>query len=262
MMYFIDRYFLKQPRLRRFVTRLLEGDRECDVQLLGTTVRVHSIKEHGYLRSSRMARSSTLWRDEVPIIINLAALLCDGDTFVDIGANVGIYSLTLARIRRILPNTRFYAFEPNPDTFSRLSAKTAPLGIHSHNVALSDHSGSLDFVAGAVSHVFTTVENASTYSMANARISVPCRRLDEMTIEGDSIVLKIDVEGQEKNVLDGALGLFRANRIKAVYLDGYKDRAIEDLLKGHGFSMLDGKTLEPTTGDVFGLLAIRQTPKK
>ena len=47
MMRYIDRYFLKQPRLRRFVTRLLEGERERDVPLLGTPLRVHPIKEHG-----------------------------------------------------------------------------------------------------------------------------------------------------------------------------------------------------------------------
>ena len=257
-MQFIDRYFIKQPKLRRFVTRLLEGDREHDVQLLGTTLRVHSIKEHGYLRSSRRANSSALLREELPIIINLASLLCAGDTFVDVGANVGVYSLTLARMRRILPDTRFYAFEANPDTFARLGAKTPSLGVQAHNVALSDHSGSLEFVAGAVSHVFTTVENASEYSVAGARVSVPCRRLDEMQVEGGSLVLKIDVEGQEKNVLDGASGLFQANRIKAVYLDGYKDREVENLLKGHGFSLLDGKTLEPTAGGGFNLLALRQ----
>lgn len=261
MMYFIDRYFIKQPKLRRFVTRLLEGDRESDVELLGTTVRVNSIKEHGYLRASRIANSSALLREELPVIINLASLFCDGDTFVDCGANVGIYSLTLARMHRILPNTRFYAFEANPDTFARLSEQAQLLSVNAYNVALSDHNGSLEFVSGAVSHVFTTVENASTYSISEARVSVPCRRLDEMAIEGNSLVLKIDVEGQEKNVLDGALALFQAHRIKAVYLDGYKDKGVEAFLRQHGFSLLNGKSLKPTTEGVFNLLAIRNEPR-
>src|SRR5471030_805348 len=102
-MSFLDRYFIKQPRLRLFVTRLLEGDRDLDVSLLGAKLRVNSVKEHGYLRSSRIAASSALLRDELPVILNLAALLADGDTFIDIGANAGIYSLTLARMRAILP---------------------------------------------------------------------------------------------------------------------------------------------------------------
>ena len=257
----LDRYFIKQPKLRRFVTRLLEGDRTEDVVLLGAAVRVHSVKEHGYLRASRMMQSSALLRDELPILIHLAALFSEGDTFVDIGANVGVYSLTLARLGRILPRTHFYAFEANPDTFSRLTAHTEALGIRAFNVALSDHTGSLEFVPGAVSHVFTTVDNMSSYSIDGARVTVPCRRLDEMEIAGDSLVLKIDVEGQEKEVLEGAAGLFRAQRVKAVYVDGYKDKGVESFLTGHGFTLLDGKTLAPSAGGLFSLLAI-QDPLK
>ena len=68
-------------------------------------------------------------------------------------------------------------------------------------------------------------------------------------------------KGQEKEVLDGALGLFQAQRIKAVYLDGYKNKEVETILRGHGFALLDGKTLEPDSGDVFNLLALRLKPK-
>ena len=256
-MYFIDRYFLKQPKLRRFVTRLLEGNRECDIKLLGTSFRVHSIKEHGYLRTSRIANSSALLRDELPVMLNLASLLCDGDTFVDCGANVGVYSLTLARMHRILPNTRYYAFEANPDTFSRLTEKATTLDVKAYNVALSNHSGSLEFVSGAVSHVFTTLENASKYSLSGERTKVPCRRLDEMEIEGNSLILKIDVEGQEKQVLEGASALFKAHRVKAVYLDGYKDKTIERFLIDNGFYLLNGKSLNPIRVGEFNLLAIR-----
>ena len=258
-MSFIDRYFIKQPKLRRLVTRLLEGDHTADVKLLGATVRVNSIKEHGYLRASRMAARSSLWQDETAVIINVASIFRDGDTFVDIGANVGIYSLTLARLHRLLPKTRFYAFEANPDTFSRLTAHTEALGIQAFNLALSDHNGSLEFFSGAVSHVFTSVATASSYSITDARVTVPCRTLDAMNLVGNSLILKIDVEGQEKAVLDGAAGLFQAGRIKAVYLDGYDDKTIEVFLAAQGFALFNGRTLEPTTGGEFSLLAIKAT---
>lgn len=257
--YFIDRYFLKQPRIRCFVTWLLEGNLDRDIQLLGACLRVNSIKEHGYLRSSRLAQKSTLLRDELPVIINLAALLNDGDTFVDIGANVGIFSLTLARIHNIKLGTRFYAFEANPDTFTRLSACAKEAGIQIFNLALSDHNGHLDFVEGAVSHVFTTIKNSSTYSISSKKISVECRRLDEMNVAGNSLILKIDVEGQEKEVLEGARQLFETNRIKAVYLDGYKDHSIEAFLKGFGFSFYNGKTLEETDCGIYSLLALKKS---
>ena len=101
------------------------------------------------------------------------------------------------------------------------------------------------------------MENASDYSIPGDKATVPCKRLDGLGIIGDSLILKIDVEGQERNVLDGALGFFRANRVKAVYVDGYKDKEVESLLSGHGFTLLDGRTLQPIQKDVFSLLAIR-----
>lgn len=256
-MSFLHRFFFTRPKLRRFVTRLLEGDRELDVSLLGAKLRVHSVKEHGYLRTSRIAATSTLLRDELPVILNLAALLSDGDTFLDIGANAGIYVFTLARMRALLPRTRYHAFEANPDTFSRLAVHASEMGVDAHHIALSDHEGTLQFIGGAVSNVFTTTENASFYSLAGGQpVAVPCKRLDQFDIAGDSFILKIDVEGQEMAVLGGAADFFAKNRVKAVYLDGYKDKAVENFLRDRGFLFLEGKTLAPTQGGVFSLLAL------
>ena len=98
MIYLIDRYFLKKPWLRRFVTRLLEGDHDCQVNLFGASMIVHSVKEHGYLRPSRIANRSALLRDELPVMLNLAALIAAGDTFLDIGANVGVFTNTFLKV--------------------------------------------------------------------------------------------------------------------------------------------------------------------
>ena len=256
---FFDRYFFKQPWLRKFVTTLLEGDHDVRANLLGTPMCINTVKEHGYLRASRLSASNCLLRDELPVIINLAMLLERGDSFVDVGANVGVFVCTLARMRRIVGETFFYAFEANPDTRARLRASAEPLGVVVHPVALSDHNGELKFVSGAVSNIFTTVENASEYNVLHSVQSVPCRRLDEFEISGDSIVLKIDVEGQEKEVLFGARKLFEANRVKAVYLDNYKDEtAVEAFLREYGFDFYEGRTLEVVAGNTYSLLAVRK----
>ena len=220
MIYLIDRYFLKKPWLRRFVTRLLEGDHDCQVNLFGASMIVHSVKEHGYLRSSRIANRSALLRDELPVMLNLAALIAAGDTFLDIGANVGVFTNTFSRFTSLLSGFRIYAFEANPDTFRRLRQNVENQAVYCAYAALSDHSGFLDFVPGAVSHVFTTLDNASVYSLSTQAVSVPCCRMDSLDLIGDSLILKIDVEGQELNVLNGATGLFAAGRVKAVFVDG------------------------------------------
>ena len=258
---FFDRFFFKQPWLRKFATRTWEGDKDMQVNVLGTTMHLNTIKEHGYLRASRLSASSCLLRDELPVIINLASLLQRGDSFVDVGANVGIFVCTLARMRKIVDGLNFYAFEANPDTCQRLRASAEPLGVTVHSVALSDHHGELEFVSGAVSNIFTTTPNASEYNVRSTAQAIPCRRLDEFDLKGDSIVLKVDVEGQEREVLAGAKKLFDANRIKAVYLDNYKDEAaVESLLRDYGFDFYEGRTLERVPGNTYSLLALRKNP--
>lgn len=261
--FLLDRYFIKQPRLRRWVTRALYGDRDTEVTLFGCRFTINSLRENGYLRASRKITHSSLLRDEIATLLSLAGLLQPGDTFVDVGANIGLFSCTLARrtLFHAQGALRFYAYEPHPDTFRRLTLNAAAAGVVARNFAVSNAPGSLEFVDGAVSHVFTRAEKANAYNLPDQCLSVPSVRLDQEAIEGNSLVIKVDVEGQEWAVLQGAEGLFAAGRVKAVYLDGYEDKpAIEAFLRHHGFMFRDMLTLEPVATCRFGLLAMRAGP--
>jgi hypothetical protein len=138
-----------------------------------------------------------------------------------------------------------------------LQANVETLGVNVFNLALSDRHGALEFVDGAVSNVFTTIENASAYSIAHERTICECQRLDHLEIDGNSLVMKIDVEGQEWEVLQGALSYFRSNRVKALYLDDYKDARVRDFLNQYGFRFFNGRTFEPATQETRHLLAVR-----
>lgn len=252
------RHFIQRPKLRRFVTRLIEGDKDIVVDLFGAPVTLNTVKEHGYLRASRSLQKVSLLRDELPVLMNLAQLLADGDTFVDIGANVGLFTCLLARRGLLYPGrNRFYALEANPDTFSRLSRSVASLGVTLFPFAASDKDGELEFVAGAASGVFTTSDRQTSANIAEERIRIPCRRLDGLELAGDRLVIKIDVEGQERSVIDGTSGLFAANRVKVVYFDGFADRSLFDYLSGLGFRLLDGRSAQPATRETYSLLAIK-----
>jgi FkbM family methyltransferase len=254
----IDKQFIKRPLLRRFITRLFYGNKDKIVNFLSTSLYINSLKENGYLRAGKYADKSSVFRDEVSILINLASFITPGTTFIDVGANVGLYCSSFARFQKVYQHLEIYAFEANPDTFSRLSKTVEDKNIEIFNVALSNNNKELDFVEGVVSHVFAEKTNINSYHLKNRKtVKVEAKRLDSFNIEGDSIMLKIDVEGHEYEVLEGAKGLFEAGRIRVVYLDGYKKQeAILSFLKNYGFKLFDGKTLEPDPVYNFSLLAL------
>ena len=250
----LDRHFIKNPKLRRFVTRLMEGDKPVPLTLLGAPLTVNSIKEHGYLRASRISERGSFFRDEAPVLVTLAAVLADCDGFVDVGANIGVFSGILSRLRSMRPEMPFVAFEAHPGTAERLRANVVPLGVIVHQVAVSDSDGELEFTEGAVSHVFTGKPNA--YSIAGAVVRVQSRRLDGVGLQGQRLMMKIDVEGFELEALNGASGLFDAGRIRAVYVDCYDDDAIRRFLLDRGFDLYDAVTFKPSEKPQH-LLAIR-----
>lgn len=67
------------------------------------------------------------------------------------------------------------------------------------------------------------------------------------------------MEGQELEVLQGMTELLRAERVKAIYFDGYKDSQVETPLAAYGFCLWDGQTLEPLRSGAFSLLALHRT---
>src|SRR5262249_30646456 len=148
-----DRLFIKQPRLRRAVTRLISGRQDRDVDLAGSWLTVNSERENGYIRAAKFTAASSLLRDEIPVLINLAYYVAKCDAFVDIGANVGVYAAILSRLTQVKPGFRVYAFEVDPETYQRLRANSQRHGFTAYNVGILDAGGEKEFVRGAVSHV-------------------------------------------------------------------------------------------------------------
>jgi FkbM family methyltransferase len=150
---------------------------------------------------------------------------------------------------------RFYAFEANPDTAGRLRQSVAGREVTVFDVAVSNRAGMLKFVQGSTSLTFGVADSGGAHQLDEGTVEVAARRLDEMDILGDSLVVKIDVENHERQVLEGAAGLFDAGRVKAVYLDDYADPAVPQFLTDRGFCLYDGRTLLP--GSSSNLLAVR-----
>ena len=154
-------------------------------------------------------------------LIGLIARELDrGGVFLDIGCNVGIYSLIAAqRLRGI---GQVYSFEPDPVSFESLqrSAHVNQLdNIQPVNVALSNENSRALLYRDAPG---STANSLIGHKDPQARrsldsVSVRAIKLDdhymEIGFEPSALrLVKVDVEGAEVQAVSGALGVLRAAR--------------------------------------------------
>ena len=133
--------------------------------------------------------------------LHLMRQLCARDRdAIDAGANEGSYVHFMKRYAR-----RVYAFEPVPWLAEALVRKFAPRVVV-RNIALSRESGTavlrIPVVCGAPVTGLASLDGPTTTGDVED-VEVPTRPLDEV-FAGDAGFIKIDVEGHEEAVLDGA----------------------------------------------------------
>jgi FkbM family methyltransferase len=253
--YLVWRCILRYPKLRSWLTALLVADRDEWINLLGTNVCINRRAEIGYWRASRQQHGNVLFRDEVPTLLHILPIIAHASTFVDCGANVGLFTSVALHLQRLLPTLKIYAYEPNPATFGRLKNTTNGGDVHIENIALSNYDGILEMAAGATSGVFGVP--GGSFQLRETSMKVACRRLDSCAIEGERIFLKIDVEGHEYEVIEGARGLFDANRVLGTFIDGAtRERDCLEFLRAHGFRIVDGHSLDTYKAGDFRILAL------
>lgn len=144
--------------------------------------------------------------------LHLLEFLCRRDAdAIDVGANDGSYVHYLRRHAR-----RVIAFEPMPLLARALRDKFPGNDVAVEQVALSDHEGTVELhmpvVDGVVVTGCSTISTGAsgTYPASRA-IEVPMDRLDAV-YKGRVGFIKIDVEGHEQAVLDGAVQTIRRCR--------------------------------------------------
>jgi len=132
------------------------------------------------------------------------------DIFLDIGANIGTYTLQAARLGSV---KEIHAFEPDPRNYAQLMGnlylnKCTDV-IQAHALALSDASGYLSFEMGADHKPDLT--KVSTAKSGTKKLMAST--LDEFLphCSGEKIFLKIDTEGHEREVLKGAVQTLKNN---------------------------------------------------
>jgi FkbM family methyltransferase len=134
-------------------------------------------------------------------------VLGGGDVFVDVGANVGYYSLLASRL--VGPSGSVFAIEGSPTIFRRLQQNlllNRADNISPIAVAISSKPGHIDFWLAPETNIGHSTSVASLASRENLQFEAKVRAvtLDQavpMTKLLTARIVKIDVEGAERDVL-------------------------------------------------------------
>jgi FkbM family methyltransferase len=155
----------------------------------------------------RIAQEARTGEPELKV---LSELFPRGGTAVDVGANQGFFAYALARIAE-----RVVAFEPNPDyaAFARFMLRGRA---EVHELALSDKAGRMTFYVpisdtGVSLHLAGSLKRTHAQFRRIEAYEVEVRTLDEFGL-ADVRFIKADVEGSEREVLDGARATIARDR--------------------------------------------------
>mgnify|MGYP005817436737 CR=1 FL=1 len=160
------------------------------------------------------------------------------DLFVDIGANIGSYTILSAGA----VGAKAISIEPIPQTFSRLKSNVAlndlTESVKLLNLGISHQSGVLNFTRS-----FDTLNRVALPDEQLDCIEVSVRTLDDVMQGYTAHLIKIDVEGHERAVLRGAIETLKKPDLKAVIMEtnssgkkyGVDDSELIEEMRRYGF---------------------------
>lgn len=151
-----------------------------------------------------------------PEFARLGEWIREGDWVIDIGANVGHYTLRMAEL--VGRSGRVLAFEPVPETFELLTANVSAVGAQNvslFNVAVSARAAVVTlamprFETGLVNYYMAGLTSTAKFACdPGTEFEVLTIAVDDLVLPRRIALIKIDVEGHELNVLQGMEALLR-----------------------------------------------------
>lgn len=228
------------------------------------------LDENSYMDLSLFKQYLRYGEYEKEITHYLRNSLNPGETFVDVGANSGYYSLLASGI--VGEQGMVLAFEPYKETFRRL-IKNIQLNeannVKAFNMALSsyDGRGTLN-----ISRSSDGLNSLKTIPLVEDSIEIEVKKFDSVfTFKRNVDVIKIDAEGSELDIIKGASDSITNNKgIKIIFeINRYspESQSTIDKLKAFGFisfTMESGKlskqisNLEEIPTGTDNLVALRE----
>jgi FkbM family methyltransferase len=149
-------------------------------------------------------------------------------TIFDVGANVG---QTVARYKGIFPDSTIYAFEPHPQAYAQLAAYTRQMEkVHPFEMALDNRDGAADFFLNTYSETSSLMETTTmSKEIWGEGAMTPAGSIQVKVSTLDSFVaahavpvidiLKLDTQGTEYKIIEGAARTLAAGKVKAIYTE-------------------------------------------
>jgi FkbM family methyltransferase len=147
--------------------------------------------------------------DDEPDLRACRSILEPGDTVLDVGANIGVYTRFCAEF--VGPSGRVISLEPVPETYSYLVGDVRALklkNVECLNIAASDH----DSDSGRMTIPQYSTGGANLYEAKlspDGNVPVKVAKLDTLCAGLAPAFIKCDVEGHEVECINGALNLIR-----------------------------------------------------
>lgn len=236
------------------IVKRLFGTREKEVSLLGRSFWVVPYKDFYVYRIALALRAVPSSR-ELALVMSLLAFIRRGDVFIDVGANVGLFSRLIGDYEDVL-DLHVIAIEPNPDTARRLrhtlqSLKKAIV----IEAACSDKEGEAsllltgDSLTSLLDRGAGSIDYAKRWGWKGGHVRVKTVTIDGIlgALSSREAVVKVDVEGHEREVVLGAMSSLKEGKIRVLIVDGGGGE-VDSLVTQFGYAQLDPVTLRSSEG--------------
>jgi FkbM family methyltransferase len=190
----------------------------CKVNGLSIAIRISTPNEHH--------RADTYATKEPETIEWLRDNPRDGDVFYDVGANIGLYSLYAAKLR---PACSVFAFEPESHNFGSLCGNLLLNQVENATPCffpLSSHETFAPF------YVYDLRPGGALHSLGRPsflRAGPPLLKTGAIAVTIDVLVsrhglpapnlLKLDVDGNEEQILDGAAAVLASGSLRSILVE-------------------------------------------